>query len=571
MLSTLQQDEIIKLNNASRELVQSAYEFKEKENKVRNLKKDPRAGKSYTYHNQKNDAYTIWSLFCQNPLTRIISVKKRTKVGCDGLMIELIYSFCVKSYENFSNNPLENMFVNYEDVVLVTPMNNVDWQDEFKAKVPSCITHIYHHGKLHQCEKLKTLRNGLILIDEADVGNKKDQVLDNKLSEAGNVLSIESLLERNNRVVCISATMVKEFIELEKWKNYHKGITMTIPSDYVSHKELLEKNMIQEWFDINSVNKAKLWIYEDILLQFKDPKVNFIRGTDKTKEYLFKAVKEINEKYPNSLEIYVHDSDSRLSEEKLTEIFEGRRTKHVIIFVKGFYRRANLIPNKWKENIGAVMEYKTEKVDVDVQIQGLSGRMTGYIRELIDKGWRCIIRTSIEAIKNYEAMYNGEITSYSTSSMTIDRHGRITSIEDSIFSPKYQNLIEGDIDYNERFKDVETIPVKIVITEEEYKSNVVKKRSSWDIEKLFTIIEKYNKELCDELRTLEKDEIYQPRSESGYLTNIKPFLDAIESNTIKSRQTEKFKGKDTYQLILYKRENTIIISRYYGSKLVARN
>ena len=64
-------------------------------------------------------------------------------------------------------------------------MNNVEWQKNFKEQVPQCIKHIYHHGQLHKCDKLKNLRNGLILLDEIDVGNKKDQILDNKLTDAG--------------------------------------------------------------------------------------------------------------------------------------------------------------------------------------------------------------------------------------------------------------------------------------------------------------------------------------------------------------------------------------------------
>ena len=75
--------------------------------------------------------------------------------------------------------------------------------------------------------------------------------------------------------------------------------------------------------------------------------------------------------------------------------------------VKGFFRRASLIPNRWKLRIGAIHELCTRHVDNNVQIQGLSGRMTGYWRNDIEAGHKTgPYRTSIQAIEEYEKIYH---------------------------------------------------------------------------------------------------------------------------------------------------------------------
>jgi hypothetical protein len=72
----------------------------------------------------------------------------------------------------------------------------------------------------------------------------------------------------------------------------------------------------------------------------------------------------------------------------LKTYFEEQLSQHVAIAIKGFYRRASIIPNGWKKRIGAVHELFTNTVDNNVQIQGLAWRMTGYLRNVIENG-RC--------------------------------------------------------------------------------------------------------------------------------------------------------------------------------------
>jgi hypothetical protein len=112
-----------------------------------------------------------------------------------------------------------------------------------------------------------------------------------------------------------------------------------------------------------------------------------------------------------------------------------------VLGVKGLLRRANLIPNAWKLRIGATHELYTRKVDNNVQIQGLPGRMTGYWRAELDAGHKTgPHRTSIKAIKEYEEVYKDPygINSYTTAGFT-KKKGKVHA--DSTFLTHVDGLV----------------------------------------------------------------------------------------------------------------------------------
>jgi hypothetical protein len=128
-----------------------------------------------------------------------------------------------------------------------------------------------------------------------------------------------------------------------------------------------------------------------------------------------------------------------LSEKEIKELFKDPLINHIVIGVKGFFRRANLIPNKWKLRIGATHEFYTKVVDNNVQIQGLSGRMTGYWRNYIESGHKTgPHRTSIQAIQQYEKIFNDPFgpNNYQTSGFK-KRKEKISSSVKSMLDPEH--------------------------------------------------------------------------------------------------------------------------------------
>ncbi|NDB85084.1 MAG: hypothetical protein EB127_20640, partial [Alphaproteobacteria bacterium] len=414
------------LKSARRESVLQAYNSARAENHLRFLEGDDKATSEYIFPNQIEDAHNIVDKFYKHN-RRVISIQKKTKVGADGLMIEIAKLLTTHIDDNFVVNPA--------DVRIITGMSNAGWEKDMIDKAPICFKDkIFHHGKLERAgiklitkDELTGVTNGLFIIDEIDSGDKPEQKLQTILKEAG-VLDVNHMEEHNNRFVFISATMIKELYDLYRWGELHELYKMTIPSSYIGHKDFLEKGIVKEFYAINTQEAAEKWIQEDILDHYKSScmckKCNPEKKSEK-KDFRVHLVR-VNAKNVNIVQnacirqgvvFRNHTSTDRLSSDEIKEFFKEPLANHIVLGVKGFFRRANLIPNRWKLRIGATHELYTKIVDNNVQIQGLVGRMTGYWRDDIEGGHKTgPYRTSINAIKEYEKTYEDPfgVNSYQT-------------------------------------------------------------------------------------------------------------------------------------------------------------
>lgn len=408
--------------SARRESVKQAYNAAEAENRLRFLEGDDKATAEYIFPNQAQDAQNIVDKFYRNN-RRVISIQKKTKVGADGLMIEIAKLLTTHIDDSF--------VVNLANIRIITGMSNAGWEKDMIEKAPSCFKDkIFHHGKLSRAD-LMSINNGLIIIDEIDTGDKEFQVLHNTLKEAG-VLDVEHMKKHNNRFVFISATMIKELYDLYRWGDLHELVKMTIPASYIGHKDFLDLGIIKEFYPLDTDEMANKWVREDILENYNDDyRVHIVRVNMKNVGIVQNAC------IRNGITFRNHTSTDRLSEDEIREFFKEPLTEPIVLGVKGFFRRANLIPNRWKLRIGATHELYTKSVDNNVQIQGLPGRMTGYWRGDIEGGHKTgPHRTSVKAIEEYEKIYLDPFgqNSYKTSGFS-KRDGKIRS-EPTMLSPK---------------------------------------------------------------------------------------------------------------------------------------
>lgn len=402
--------------NAAREDCHQSFLSSKATNKNRYLKGDVKATEEYIFDNQMSDADNIVSMFYENNF-RVISVQKKTKVGADGLMIYVAYLMTTHSDDNF--------VVQSENVSIITGMSNVGWETDMKDKAPSFLkNNIFHHGKLSRAY-LVDIRNALIIIDEIDSGDKEYQKLHRKLKDAG-LLNVDHMVSHNIRFLFISATMIKELHDLHRWgPDLYGQYKMTIPPEYIGHNDFLEKGIIQEFFPLNTNDNADKWVKEDIINHYgTDYRVHLVRLNGKSCNFVQNAcIKE-------GVAFETHTSSDRLAPEILKGYFEGTLTGHMVLGIKCFYRRATLIPNLWKLRVGAVHELFTEKVDNNVQIQGLVGRMTGYWQRDIENGHKTgPYRTSVKAIEEYIKAYDdplGEV-SYRSSGFTKTSKGKVSA------------------------------------------------------------------------------------------------------------------------------------------------
>ena len=422
------------LISARREEVLQSYNSATATNHRLFLEEDYKATSEYIFPNQKEDALAIVDKFYKNG-RRVISIQKKTKVGADGLMIEIAKLLTTHSDDNFVVNP--------NNVRILTGMSNAGWEKDMKDKAPTCFKEkIFHHGKLSRAE-LSNINNGLFIIDEIDTGDKEYQVLHNTLKEA-QVLDVKHMNEHNNRFVFISATMIKELHDLYTWGELHELYKMTIPASYFGHKDFLYKGIVQEFYSLSSKENANKWIKEDIITNYGiDYRVHIVRVTTKTVQLVQNACIRQGVAFRN------HTSTDRLLEDEIKEFFKEPLTQHIVLGVKGFFRRANLIPNRWKLRIGATHELYTLTVDNNVQIQGLTGRMTGYWRTNIELGHKTgPHRTSIKAIEEYENTYNDPFGNNSYQTNGFKKKKGIVNAQATMLSPKHiPNLEAIDLPY----------------------------------------------------------------------------------------------------------------------------
>ena len=440
--------EISKLISARREDVLQAYNSARATNHRLFLEGDDKATAEYIFPNQMEDANNIVDKFYKNK-RRVISIQKKTKVGADGLMIEIAKILTTHNDDEFVVNPA--------NVRILTGMSNAGWEKDMIEKAPNCFKDkIFHHGKLSRAE-LANIRNGLFIIDEIDTGDKEYQVLHNTLKEAG-VLDVTRMEEDNNLFVFISATMIKELYDLYRWGELHELYKMTIPSSYFGHKNFLDNGIVKEFYAVNTKEAAEKWVQDDIIDYYKSPcmckKCNQEKNTTK-KDFRVHIVR-VNQKNINVVQnaciskgiiFRNHTSTERLLKDEINEFFKEPLPQHIVLGVKGFFRRANLIPNRWKLRIGATLEFYTKLVDNNVQIQGLVGRMTGYWRDDIEGGHKTgPYRTSIKAIEEYEKIYLDPFgtNTYHTSGFNKDK-GKVSASSTMLSTKHIKNLEAIDL------------------------------------------------------------------------------------------------------------------------------
>jgi hypothetical protein len=419
------QEQNDKIKAARRETVLASYNAAKTENTQRFLEGDKKATSEYIYENQKQDAAGIVNEYYFNN-RRVVSITKKTKVGADGLMIEVA--------KLMTTHPDDNFVINSANVRILTGMSNASWEKDMKEKAPSCFRgKIFHHGQLKNAD-LSSMRDSLIIVDELDTGDKECQVLHKVLKDAG-VLDVTYMEQNNIRFMFISATMIKELYELYRWGKLHCLYAMTIPASYIGHTDFLARGIIQEFYPVTTTTAASRWIQEDILDNYGplDCRIHIIRANLKTSGTIQ------SECIRRNIPCFNHTSDDKIEEEVLRQLFEGPAlTRHVVLIVKGFFRRANLIPNEWKLRIGSTHEFYTKKVDNNVQIQALPGRMSGYWREVIEAGHKTgPYRTSVQAIQQYEEIYNNPFgeNSYQTVGFN-KKNGKVTNSTPVFVSPK---------------------------------------------------------------------------------------------------------------------------------------
>jgi arsenate reductase-like glutaredoxin family protein len=523
---------IDKIKNLNREVVLNDYKTKETINLEGFLNGNVNNGSEYIYENQKADAEKIIEKF-KNSEIRVVSILKKTKVGMDGLMIEIA--------KLITTDPDNDFVISRNNVFFLTGMSNVMWETQFAEKVPQCfVKNIFHHGKFNLLkEKLSStnIENSLFIIDEIDSGDKEGQQL-HTILESKNMMDMKVLDEKNIRLIFVSATMINELKNLADWGSKHYTHKMTIPSTYIGHRDFLEKGIIEEFFAVDNKESALRWVDDDIREKYgEDYRVHIIRIDDSNMKYVKLACEY------RDIEFVQHNCESRIQNSILDKIFTDENPRrHVVLAIKGFYRRANLIPNKWKLRIGATHERYTTSCDTNVQVQGLPGRMSGYWRNEIENGHITgPYRTSVDAIEQYENFYESPFDTclhYDTSYQSKNTFLKVGNMKNIKRTRQFGTPLIIPITDN-RIIDVKTEVVKL-----RYIKEMLQK-----INNVATFINNENTKFM---------KLNIPKTDTDYKELVSNMIDA-ESNQLPGEFACPVSRSDYWQVTLDRQNKNIII------------
>ena len=271
-------------------------------------------------------------------------------------------------------------------MLLMTGFNNKQWKKDIRKNLPDFMEdNIFHLGTLKKVEKrLKKLRNGLIIIDEMDVGNKQGSVLHTLLKKSG-LWEINQIKERNVRFVFISASGYNEFKEFDMWTEKHyKKIKMEIPESYTGIKEFRRKGLYRENFPVNDRKSFLRWVYEDIQLEYSDEddyRIHEIRINPKKKTLIpiieeeCKRLRIICKIHTSNNELNYEDEYDKKGRPTLIQELKKEKRHMIVVLFELHYR--NVLYSEIVPFIGARKgRYsKTQSMDTIAQNQ----RMCGYV------------------------------------------------------------------------------------------------------------------------------------------------------------------------------------------------
>ena len=241
-----------------------------------------------------------------------------------------------------------------------------DLSEEIKANIE-----IYFSNDLtkkNNIKKYKAMKDLLIIWEEShfaqDVENRPNKFL-NKIEICANGKK-EYLEERNVKVLSVSATPFSEFSDYNHYFQ-EKGTVYMIPSldsEYIGIKEFKENDCFVGFAD-------PLEGLEDALRNIDGKTYGIVRCVDKGKVALIDRAKELCD--ANGWKCEFIDMHHR---EFGIENLENEPEQKTVVFIKGMFKMGKVVPKRY---VSFVMNMNSKTTNTDSLLQGLAGRMCGYV------------------------------------------------------------------------------------------------------------------------------------------------------------------------------------------------
>lgn len=359
---------------------------------------------------------------------KLVTLIAQPQWGKTGTVVSTAFQLCTHS-------DLERI-VYPENVFILTGLCDKEWEIQTKSRMlPQFKDGVYHRGMIGGItDKLSTITNALIVIDECHYASSTLQTITTVFKEAG-LLDIDRLTQDNIFILQTSATPDNVLVDSKSWGDHHLTITPTADKTltYTSFKCFMKGNRIKDTVDLTKAEQAED-LFDD-MLTFKDPKYHVIRvprkGTNTNKDQILENIKAFCEDH--SFQLLEHHSKKKIVD--IDTLLHKKPRRHTVILVVDYWRAAKTLPD---DHLGVVHERLVNKPSSTTVIQSLAGRCVGHNKRVKDG---VIIYTHKKSIEQYIELVDKnfdyqEIKYYSTGIST-NGQGKITTKE------SYAHTCEG--------------------------------------------------------------------------------------------------------------------------------
>ena len=498
-------------NNISMSKQNYIYDFDKNEKELKENN-----GKFITEYQYKI-ANDIYNKFNENNECVLVLAVAETQMGKTGIMQAVTREFVIND-----NIEPSNMYI-------ITGLSSVEWKNQTMNRfVKDIKDNIFHSNTLKKLEKkLLNNQNILIIIDEVHIAsNIKNRIGD--IFKSNGLLNINNLIERQIKILQISATPDLLLTDLYKWEdNNYKLSIIKSPENYIGFTKLLDNNQIKNYnklIDINNVIEIKNLIIE----KYEEPKYHLIRvNTQKLENDKIEA--NINKVFSSELFLiknYCIDNKGNKLEkdEDLNETYLNYKPeKHFIIILKEKVRCSYTIN---KNHIGILYERCAKNQKETTIIQGFAGRACGYYD---NSNKDIIVFTNIKLIEDYIIKIN-------------ESHNKIlyennNKIKKTINNPDIiynQNYISSSISNknDNTIKKFNIIPISLSPDELKLLTNDILKNEVFIDKEFYKILKKNNLyDFYNNYNNSKNDKITTTFKITFRPINHNKILDAIQNKT----------------------------------------
>lgn len=336
------------------------------------------AKKPLIYENQEQAALEILGLFTETQCV-LVTLCAPMQYGKTGIAIFLAYRMLIRPDRVIRS------------VIVITGLSDRGWQEQTEHRfrelglLDGNLCRVIHRGQLKKNQILfDELSDALIILDECHYASETRQTIATLLSSAG-MSKPDFLVERNVRILQISATPGSVLTGAELWGDKHKQISVPYISTYIGPKELLQRvrtpsNKVGAHLNLTQSNNLDELIKHLLEASCDEPAITLVRlKTSKhSKIYNDTVIRGFKRRNQEQLFDIVHydSSDQAITPIQFNQLLD-KPTRPTIVLLKNMLRASKTFPTR--DKICAVYDPPVKQPDTSVVAQGLLGRMCGHV------------------------------------------------------------------------------------------------------------------------------------------------------------------------------------------------